>query len=293
MTRKFKDASRKFEKVSFEQFKKDFLDCFSENDLVKMGIIPDYRNLSLDEEVRVIWENIKLPKRATKGSAGYDFFAPIDLEFPVGKEVKFPTGIRVKMPTYNVLKLYPRSGLGFKFRLQLNNTVGIIDSDYYYSSNEGHMFAKMICDSRSLGVAKTSVKQGEAYMQGIFEEFLLTDDDDADGVRNGGFGSTTDANTKEDPRCKSMNVYVKPTVIKKDRYEVGDRVLIKSWDEMASAYGIDDDGDINCDGMFVKGMKRYCDCMLEIKEINGRFYTVEDDFYFDFTNDMIVGCVVD
>ena len=88
-----------------------------------------------------------------------------------------------------VLKLYPRSGLGFKYRLQLNNTVGIIDSDYFYSDNEGHIFAKITNDSNE---DKTvSLEAGEGFMQGIFIEYGITFDDDATQIRNGGFGSTT------------------------------------------------------------------------------------------------------
>ena len=88
-----------------------------------------------------------------------------------------------------MLHLYPRSGLGFKFRLQLNNTVGIIDSDYFNSDNEGHIFAKITNDSNEGKVLK--LQAGEGFMQGIFLEYGITEDDDADGVRNGGFGSTT------------------------------------------------------------------------------------------------------
>ena len=88
-----------------------------------------------------------------------------------------------------VLSLYPRSGLGFKYRLQLNNTVGIIDSDYFYSDNEGHIMARITNDSNEDKVLQ--VQQGTGFMQGIFTQFGITTDDDADGVRNGGFGSTT------------------------------------------------------------------------------------------------------
>lgn len=87
-----------------------------------------------------------------------------------------------------MLKLYPRSGLGFKYRLQLNNTVGIIDSDYFYSDNEGHIFAKITNDSNEGKTIK--IARGEGFMQGIFIEYGITLDDCADGVRNGGFGST-------------------------------------------------------------------------------------------------------
>ena len=82
-----------------------------------------------------------------------------------------------------------RSGLGFKYRLQLNNTVGIIDSDYFYSDNEGHMFSKITNDTNE---EKTiDIAQGEGFMQGIFVEYGITVDDDVTDVRNGGFGSTT------------------------------------------------------------------------------------------------------
>ncbi len=87
-----------------------------------------------------------------------------------------------------VLMLYPRSGLGFKYRLQMNNTVGIIDSDYFYSDNEGHILMKLFNDGRE---GKTlELKAGMAVAQGIFMEYGITIDDDVEEVRNGGFGST-------------------------------------------------------------------------------------------------------
>ena len=138
-----------------------------------------------------VYTGIKLPKRATKGSAGYDFYMPFDITLAPGQTAKIPTGIRVWMEPNYVLKLYPRSGLGFKYRLQLNNTVGIIDSDYYYSDNEGHIFAKITNDSNE---GKTvTLKKGEGFMQGIFIEYGITLDDDVEEIRNGGFGSTTKA----------------------------------------------------------------------------------------------------
>lgn len=141
------------------------------------------------ENALAVYEDITLPKRATKGSAGYDFYAPFDIELLPNETIKIPTGIRVWMEPNYVLKLYPRSGLGFKYRLQLNNTVGIIDSDYYYSDNEGHIFAKLTNDSNEGKTLK--IKKGEGFMQGIFVEFGITLDDDVETVRNGGFGSTT------------------------------------------------------------------------------------------------------
>ena len=165
----------KFHKVSWEQFRKDWVDTFGEQP---------------EEKIREIYEGIKLPKRATRGSAGYDFFAPVDITLAPGETAKIPTGIRVEMEQDWVLKCYPRSGLGFKFRLQLNNTVGIIDSDYFYSDNEGHIFSKITNDSNE---DKTvSIAAGTGFMQGIFVEYGITVDDEATGVRNGGFGSTTE-----------------------------------------------------------------------------------------------------
>ena len=161
-----------FEKVSYLQF--------------KSGL--DNPNLS-EEETKAMYENLPLPKRATNGSAGYDFFAPFDIVLKPGETIKIPTGIRAKMEEEWVLKLYPRSGLGFKYRLQLNNTVGIIDSDYYYSSNEGHIFAKITNDSNENKTVE--IKAHTGFMQGIFLEYGITYDDDVVEIRDGGFGSTT------------------------------------------------------------------------------------------------------
>ena len=162
----------KFHKVSFEQFAEGFADY--SKDL---------------EVVRKIYDSIKLPKRATKGSAGYDFFAPVGIVLAPCETMKVPTGIRCEMEYDWVLKLYPRSGLGFKYRLQLNNTVGIIDADYFYSDNEGHIFAKITNDSNE---GKTvEIPAGTGFIQGIFLEYGITVDDDATEIRNGGFGSTT------------------------------------------------------------------------------------------------------
>lgn len=142
-----------------------------------------------ESDIRDMYDSLVMPGRATRGSAGYDFFAPFSFSLPPGATIKIPTGIRVKMDEDWVLKLYPRSGLGFKYRLQMNNTVGIIDSDYYFSDNEGHIFIKMTNDSNE---GKTvDVAQGTGFAQGIFLEYGITVDDNAEGVRNGGFGSTT------------------------------------------------------------------------------------------------------
>lgn len=161
-----------FEKVSYAQF--------------AGGL--DNPNLT-EEQVKEMYDSLPLPKRATRGSAGYDFFAPFDITLAPGETMKIPTGIRAKMEEEWVLKLYPRSGLGFKYRLQLNNTVGIIDSDYYYSSNEGHIFAKITNDSNENKTVE--IKAHTGFMQGIFIEYGITYDDSVVEVRDGGFGSTT------------------------------------------------------------------------------------------------------
>ncbi len=162
-----------FLKVTYEQFEKDFIDTF-----------PDF-----DGNVKEIYEEIILPRRATRGSAGYDFMMPISLTVEPGKTVKIPTGVRCKMDENWVLKCYPRSGLGFKFRLQLNNTVGIIDSDYFNSDNEGHIFAKLTNDTNENKTV--TLEKGTGFMQGLFIEYGITIDDDVTDLRNGGLGSTT------------------------------------------------------------------------------------------------------
>lgn len=163
-----------FEKVSFEQFRKDWIDTFG-----------DKKNVDIKE----IYDNIELPIRATKGSAGYDFKSPIKFTLQPNCTIKIPTGIRCKMEDGWVLKIYPRSGLGFKYRLQLNNTVGIVDEDYFYSDNEGHIFLKFTNDTNEAKILK--INAGDGIAQGIFVEYGITYDDNADGIRNGGFGSTT------------------------------------------------------------------------------------------------------
>jgi len=167
----------KFEKVSFEQFRKDWENTFGK-------LLPEDIEYFKNE----VYEKIKLPKRATKGSAGHDFFSTTNFFLEPNETIKIPTGIRVYMEEGWVLKCYPRSGLGFKYRLQLDNTVGVIDEDYYYSDNEGHMFAKITNDTNENKVL--TIKQGDAFMQGIFVEYGITVDDDIEDVRNGGFGST-------------------------------------------------------------------------------------------------------
>ena len=132
------------------------------------------------------WDDIVLPRRATSGSAGYDFFAPADIALEPGGTSSVPTGIRAQIDPGWVLMLFPRSGLGFKYRLQLNNTVGVVDSDYFDALNEGHIFIKL----HNAGDRPLSIPRGGAFAQGVFLPHGLTDDDDAQAPRTGGFGST-------------------------------------------------------------------------------------------------------
>lgn len=136
------------------------------------------------------YTELKLPRRATKGSAGYDFFSPISFVLNPGETIKIPTGIKCSLNTGNVLLLFPRSSYGFKYRMQLDNTVGVIDSDYYNNeSNEGHIFFKITNDGKA--GKPLVVNKGDAFAQGIIMPFILTDDDDAIGTRSGGIGSTS------------------------------------------------------------------------------------------------------
>ena len=164
----------RFYKVSFERYIEDFRDTFGEHFTI--------------EEIRKVYDLIKLPERATKGSAGHDFFSPINFVLEPSGTVKIPTGIRCEIEDGWVLHIYPRSSLGFKYRLQLNNTVGIIDSDYFYSDNEGHIFIKMTnCSNEDKTV---TVNANASFAQGIFLQYGLTYDDNTTDIRNGGFGST-------------------------------------------------------------------------------------------------------
>ena len=162
-----------FEKVSYAQFEKDWMKQFPDDPA---------------EKIRGIYDGIKLPRRATSASAGYDFYLPVPVRVAAGETMLIPTGIRVSIDPAWVLCCFPRSGLGFKFRMQLDNTVGVIDADYYGSDNEGHIHTKFTCDARQDKVIV--LEAGDAFMQAIFLPYGLTDDDDVTDVRNGGFGST-------------------------------------------------------------------------------------------------------
>ena len=154
---------RKFEKISFEQFKKDIADDID------------------------LYNNYILPKRATKYSAGYDFLAINDITIKPGEIVKIPTGYKAKFNNDEALLLMMRSGLGFKYNLRFTNQIGLIESDYYNNeSNEGHMWVSI----QNEGKEEITIKKNTAYCQSVFIKFLITDDDNATNIRKGGLGST-------------------------------------------------------------------------------------------------------
>ena len=162
----------KFEKVSFNQFKIDCID--------KLGNVQD---------INKVYNDIIFPKRATVGSAGYDFFAPVDITLAPNETITVPTGIRAKINEGYVLLIFPRSGLGFKYRLQLDNTIGVIDADYYGAKNEGHIMIKITNDTKENRTL--TIPKGTGFAQGIFMSFGITIDDNTSNIREGGMGSTT------------------------------------------------------------------------------------------------------
>lgn len=161
----------KFHKVSLEQFKKDWEDTFGKGQFKQE-----------------IYDRLMLPNRATSGSAGYDFYTPIEIKLEAGQTIKIPTGIRAEIVEGWVLMCFPRSGLGFKYRIQLDNTVGIIDADYFGADNEGHIMIKITNDSKE--EKNLVVEAGKGFSQGIFVPFGITTDDETNEIRTGGFGST-------------------------------------------------------------------------------------------------------
>ncbi len=162
----------KFEKVSIKQFVSDFNECIGGNVAA----------------ARMLYDNIAIPRRATAGSAGYDMITPFSFTLAPGESVKIPTGLRIRMQPGWMLLILPKSGLGSRFRLQLDNTMGLIDSDYYDAANEGHIMVPVTNDSKS---GKTlTLEAGKAFVQAVLVPYGITEDDCAEGVRQGGFGST-------------------------------------------------------------------------------------------------------
>ena len=161
-----------FEKVSFEQWKAD---C---------GV----RGLP-DSELKEWFDAVKLPRQATSGSAGMDFFMPFNLDFESGSRLKIATGVRwVTDPDERdrVLLIVPRSGLGFKYGIRLSNTVGVIDADYCDSDNEGHIIVSLENPSET----DLQLEEGRPFVQGIAVKYEVPEGAGSAEARNGGFGST-------------------------------------------------------------------------------------------------------
>lgn len=156
----------RYEKVSESQFK---------NDLKNL--------MNLEEDC---YNDIIIPKRATSGSAGYDFYSPIDVVVNPNEFVRIPTGIRCYMEKEYVLHLYPRSSLGFKYQMGLVNTTGVIDSDYYNADNEGHIIVGVV----NRGNKPMEIKKGDRFVQGVFVQYYLAIEEENNEERHGGFGST-------------------------------------------------------------------------------------------------------
>lgn len=173
-----KKYSAQFEKVSFAQYMQDFskaiFDCFGEK--------PTYA------DIETVYDSITIPKRATTGSAGYDFATPLGFSLHPQETILVPTGIRCLMRPETVLLLLPRSSMGFKYRMQLDNTVGVIDSDYYNADNEGHIMIKVTNDSKQDAVL--SLNAGDNFAQGIFLQYGIACEEEVISSRVGGFGST-------------------------------------------------------------------------------------------------------
>jgi dUTP pyrophosphatase len=177
-----KKVVAKFEKVSYEQFKED---------LIKINPML-YQNH--EERIKEVYDSIKLPQRSTKRSSGYDFFYPGVMPTTIikGRSTTIVTGIRcIFLEDGYDLSIYPRSGMGFKFRLHLDNSTGIIDNDYFESDNEGHIMIKLSCDPRN-NISGVTINPGDKFAQGIIREFFLAEEDDEveKPDRNGGMGST-------------------------------------------------------------------------------------------------------
>ena len=170
-----------FEKITREQWVKDVINSYQ----------LEYLTEGHFEKINKLYDGIKLPKRATKYSAGYDFYVNGDVVIPWGDSYIIPTGIRwvcdKEEDKNKVLQLYPRSGIGFRTGVRLMNTVGIIDADYWEGNNEGHIMLKLYNPMDS----PLHVEDGGAIVQGVITEYHTCDDEEEIvEKRTGGMGST-------------------------------------------------------------------------------------------------------
>lgn len=157
----------KFEKVSFEQY------CVA---------------VGGDADLRQEYDDIKLPERKTTHSAGYDFHSPFAFDLAPQESIKIPIGVRAKIKDGQFLAIVVRSSIGFKYGTQLVNNFAVVDGDYYFADNEGHIFIKLV--NLSTEDKTLHVNKGDAIAQGIFMPYDITIDDEASGIRTGGIGST-------------------------------------------------------------------------------------------------------
>lgn len=131
--------------------------------------------------------NVELPKRKTKKSAGYDFFAVEDFTLYPNKLCIVPTGVKAYMEDDEVLYLHIRSSVAFKRGVRMLNSIGVIDADFVDNpDNEGEISLGLLSHNDDI----VHIQKGERIAQGVFHKFLITDDDDAEGKRVGGIGST-------------------------------------------------------------------------------------------------------
>ena len=167
-----------FEKISYEQFRKDWLATYSE---------PNDADLREEPVIRDAYDTITLPVRGTNGSGGYDFVSPLSFTLEPGEDIVILTGIKVRLDIGWTLEILPRSGMGSKYYFRLANTTGLIDSDYADNpKNEGHILAKV----RNEGTIPMVVNKGDRFCQGVTRIYGISTDDNATDTRNGGFGST-------------------------------------------------------------------------------------------------------
>ena len=160
--------AREFQKISFKTFAKSF-EGYS------------------DAIIQNIYDNIKYPIRKTTLSAGYDFFSPINIILEPNDSFIIPTGIKAKMENDEFLAIFIRSSLGIKKDLVLKNGTGIIDADYFNNpNNEGHILIAV----KNTGKESIEITTGEGIAQGIFLNYLVTDNDQTNNKRIGGIGST-------------------------------------------------------------------------------------------------------
>jgi len=203
----FGKPDAQFEKVSYVQYATDWKKCFNES--------------QSDDVLETIYNSIELPERSTEDSSGYNFTIPFSFKLKLGESIVIPTGIRCKMGKKDFLMIVPRSGQGFKYRLSLVNTAGIIDSDYYSANNEGHIMIKITYDGipeknynlstkrahkvlknnevsiflegsslDSIIPAEIKFEAGKGFAQGILLRYRIAKEKKITQKRVGGFGST-------------------------------------------------------------------------------------------------------